>query len=268
MCEVDTSKRIGVVFLGLSYVNNQHLSALIVMNKMFDRFLKIRKIVEFIPVEDSAWRSQRDNKLFALSACNVTSMVMAAHQAGYDVERFEEGGEQAEDVLMTICRSKPVEDFTKKNTPWAWNSKKRSWNFPPNEVHASLSFALNKMLDKDVSVFKTSYRLLDIAQTLLDSGGAVVSGVFELEDGRELGHVVSVSGIKYKGTGVASFDKHYIKEADIKGFYIDDPYGDYTTNYTNTHGNNIYMSISDFIRIFRKSGTSTKWAHLIRKAGS
>ncbi|MDT8297887.1 MAG: hypothetical protein RQ801_06280 [Spirochaetaceae bacterium] len=48
------------------------------------------------------------------------------------------------------------------------------------------------------------------------------------------------------------------------GVIIDDPYGDWRTDYTDHRGNDVEMSLMEFAGVFRPCGKEeVKWAHLV-----
>ena len=86
---------------------------------------------------------------------------------------------------------------------------------------------------------------------LKKGGGVVLSGEFRLKK-RNLHHIVSLAGFVTDGN------------EDVTQFIIDDPYGDFRTDYHDQHGNNILITRDEFVVIFKPTGVETvKWAHLV-----
>ena len=51
---------------------------------------------------------------------------------------------------------------------------------------------------------------------------------------------------------------------DVTHFVIDDPYGNFRTDYEDQRGNNIRITREEFIAIFNPTGDDeVKWAHLV-----
>ncbi len=218
---------------------------------------------------EGVWRDQRTNKRYPLSACNTTSMAMALYQAGYPLQEVEDRkGEPTEDLLMKDLRSATAYEEMNRDFPWAKN------NFSPSQVHGMLErytnrFVHREILDKKgirhqrIVTFRTDVPT-PIALSYVYSGwGAVMSGDFDLSDGTTLGHIVSVSGAVIRA-GVENVDIEQIAFEDIESVIVDDPYGDFYTDYRNHEGANIHMDRADFLRIMKKTGSAYKWAHLIR----
>lgn len=184
------------------------------------------------------YHSQINNKLIPHSACNTTSIIMGAKQAGHDCNF---GKDQPEDVLTELC-------LTEKY--WLMmdniNPKYRDQGYRPNEIHACLCAATNELFNKNIDIFSTEVAISKIKSNLDDGGGVVLSGKFKLPNGDILNHIVSLAGY------------------GDKGYLIDDPYGNFRTNYTDRRGNDIFITNDEFFTIF-KGSEDYKWAHLIAK---
>lgn len=223
------------------------------MTGNFDGVLHEINVSDGIP-----YHSQRNNKIVPLQACNVTSMIMALKQAG--VELPDTGYQQPEDALMEVLRSGAAYNMMRRAYPWAYQED-GAIRFHPNEVHGCLAHFTNEWVGKQVVTFSTSVRLEDILRHVaIMKLGAVVSGVFDMSDGRQLNHVVSVAGVVYRG----AIDSDTFVIDDVVSVIIDDPYGDYRTGYTRHQGNDVKVPLSEFNQIMKKANSLTeKWAHLI-----
>ena len=197
--------------------------------------------------------SQRNNVLKPEGACNVTAMVSALSAAGWPVEKFsDEKYTQPEDALMHFILADPIIDRE-------WHRIDPPSRYAPNEWHLLLAMGTNMLLRKckllapyeATVIFNDNRRLADFT-TALDSGGAaVVSGLFATQNGRVLGHVVSVVGYKKDAGG------------KLSSFIIDDPWGDYRTKYANTNGDDIEMPIADFMQIMKPRNADHKFGHIV-----
>lgn len=204
---------------------------------------------------DNDYHSQRNNKVIPFSSCNTTSMVMALKQAG--LMFHHPASEQPEDYLTSFLLSPRAMEQMEILAPWAIDNEGRAI-FPPNQVHVMLEWAVNTLMGKRACRFTTNGTVKDIIGHLMRGGGVVVSGVFLVED-RELGHIVSVAGFM-------SSQDEIQPGADLSAIthiIIDDPYGDYTTGYRDHRGNNILMTLSEFVNIFHARGSYKKWAHFV-----
>lgn len=188
--------------------------------------------------KDIPYHSQRNNKKIPHSACNTTSMIMALKQAGYKCN-FGKG--QPEDILTNLLLSPKYWNMMNKLNP---NLKNQGYR--PNEIHACLCAAANEIIEHTIVCFSTETPVSRIKHHLTDGGGVVLSGKFTLSDGSVLNHIVSLAGF------------------GDDGFIIDDPYGDFRTDYKDHRGNDIFITNDEFFTIFKGSEVS-KWAHLITK---
>lgn len=184
------------------------------------------------------YHSQVNNKIYPHSTCNTTSMIMALKQAGHKCE-FGDG--QPEDILTELLLKPKYWDMMDKLSP----SYKKD-GYRPNEIHDCLCAATNEIIGKTVDYFSTNTLVLRIKNHLEDGGGVVLSGKFKLSTGKILNHIVSLAGYS------------------DDGFLIDDPYGNFRTDYSDHHGNDIFITNDEFFTIFKGTETS-KWAHLISK---
>ena len=197
--------------------------------------------------------SQRNNVLKPEGACNVTAMVSALSAAGWPVEKFsDEKYKQPEDALMHFILADPIIDRE-------WHRIDPPSRYAPNEWHHLLAMGANMLLRRckllapyeTAVVFGENRRLADFTAALDAGGAAVVSGLFATQNGRVLGHVVSVVGYKKDAGG------------KLTSFIIDDPWGDYHTKYANTNGDDIEMPIADFMQIMKPCNADHKFGHIV-----
>lgn len=211
------------------------------------------EIKEYNRSKDSEYHSQINNKVASIAACGPTSMIMALKQSGYEIP--DTWFEQEEDGLMSLLRTKEAFQYMRDHFPWA-----EPQGFKPNEVHGCLSHFTNQMMGREVTSFSTHDTVSHIlSHVVIGERGAVVSGAFDLGDGRVLHHMVSVAGMEYRGELRGTVDL-----GRVVSVIIDDPYGDYRTGYSSSRGNDVKMPVKEFIGTMKKTGApEEKWAHLI-----
>ena len=193
------------------------------------------------------FRNQRDNKEKPLSACNVTSIIIALCAAGYPVDTFAPKGEQPEDELMRFIYSDAA-------TLKRWEQIDPKKDIPPNQWHAVLAYGAGRFLktfgyDPAAVTFNTSVSVIEITTAINLGGAAVVSGQFS-QNGKPLHHIVAVVG--------------YGEDKDGFYFIIDDPWGNHKTDYKNHNGKGVRMYLADFNRIMKPLNSEKKWAHIIK----
>jgi len=198
---------------------------------------------------DKPYYTQRNNKEKAVSACNVTSIIIALSTAGYPMEKFSPCGEQPEDLLMRFI-------YSDNATLNRWKQLDPKGSIPPNQWHAVLAYGTVRWLktfgyDSAYVVFHEAVSREEIVSLIDDGGAAVISGVFPQEGKSLLNHIVTITGY---GT-------------DKNGFYfiIDDPWGDYHTGYKNQRGKAVKMPIEDFDKMMKPQPQEKKWAHIVRR---
>lgn len=219
--------------------------------------------------------SQLNNKVNPKNTCNTTSMVMALDYMGYKFpdDIFPEFA-QPEDKLTMMCYTDDeVLDYYKSVSypmfqQWVGEVEKISKekpnlplkdyvfidSYPPNEVHAVLSFAVNKFVGKkDAARFNATSSVEEIVKELTERKPVVVSVKFGT-----LNHVLCLTGVEI--------------ESDDNGntwrpinFFADDTYGRFnmeTKKYdTSVSGNDCMFSAEDFVPCLKALGTAYKYAH-------
>ena len=160
---------------------------------------------------------------------------------------------QPEDYLTSFLQSDIALEKMKELAPWAINPETGTAIYPPQEVHAVLAWAVNTLLNKEIVSFSSETPFDKIIETIDRRGGVVLSGLFPLKN-RSLHHMVSLAGyMKYQNR--------------ISYLLIDDPYGDFKSNYRSHRGNNIPVPIDEALSILKPvSSNKLKWAHLIQRS--
>ena len=207
--------------------------------------------------ENKPYYNQRNNKLKPNGACNVTSMIAALSAAGWDVSKLAtKEYPQPEDALMHfILADRRVDSY--------WRKLDVAGNYPPNEWHPVLAYGTNLYLrecgliafGENAVEWGEKRSFTDIQNVLLEGGAAVLSGVFTAEGKKTIGHVVACVGYRTDEDG------------NITHFILDDSWGDYHTEYVDTNGNDVEMSLADFKSMIRSCSQDWKMAHIVRKAG-
>lgn len=219
--------------------------------------------------------SQLNNKINPKNTCNSTSMVMALDYMGYKFpdDIFPEF-EQPEDKLTMLCYTDDeVLEFYKKISPpmfyqWVEETKRiaeknpdlqlKDYRFidsyPPNEVHAVLSFATNKFVGKpDATTFKEDASVQDIIKELTEGKPVIVSVKFG-----NLNHILTLTGVELETENDGE------SWSPVK-FYADDTFGRFNTvtkTYdTSVSGNDVIYSVEELLPCLKQLNTSSKYAH-------
>lgn len=218
-----------------------------------------KKLITINRSLDFDYHSQRNNRIFPHEVCGPASITMALVQAGYPESIWAKSDEDPADVIAERCLQKDAYNKMYK----ILGTNESSWK--PFNIHSILSWAVNDILKKEVTRFRTNWPLKEILFTIIKGGGAALPGDFVLSDGRELGHIVSLAGFTTYQKDILEVDSNYKIDLDkIQSFIIDDPYGNYLENYKSHCGNNIEFSKEKFNEIFRPNNKlGVKWAHLV-----
>jgi len=210
------------------------------------------------------YHTQRNNVLFKNSTCNTTSMVMALLYSKYVLPTppNTQDEDALEQFLITDSR---VSDYYKSIDPIEWRNWQANLNdpkkcIPPNQYHAVLCQGTNLWLNRDdVVTFSTNRHMKDIVWNLSRGSCSVIGGVW-----CNLGHIVCVVGYISEQDISALTTKDKIDLTKISTIIIDDPYGDYRTNYTSDKGNDIEVPYKVFLANTKNlSREDNKWVHLI-----
>lgn len=197
------------------------------------------------------YHSQVNNKYVPYGACMPTSFIMALKaervpvlEAGSELKRLSwpmfifPHGMQPEDFLMSLMRS-PWGEEMRDTIPWA-----KRGDIPPNQVHAVMSEAVNRIVGRKVTEFRSEATVSDLFLEIKNNHPAVVSGSFTSS-----GHAVAVVGAKATPSG------------DLAEFIIDDPFGNYFTGYKDQRGNNVSFTIDQFKKVW------AGWYHAFDRGG-
>lgn len=219
--------------------------------------------------------SQLNNKINPSNTCNSTSMVMALDYMGYKFpDNIFPEYEQPEDKLTMLCYTdEEVKEFYKKLSAPMYNQ----WiaemdkiknetpdlplkdyrfidSYPPNEVHAVLSFATNKFVGKeDATYFKEKSSVQEIVKELTENKPVVVSVKFG-----DLNHVLTLTGVEIETENEG-------ESWTPTRFFADDTFGKFnikTKEYDKTvSGNNSEFAVDELVPCLKAINSMNKYAH-------
>ena len=202
----------------------------------------------------TAYHTQVNNTFFPLSTCNTTSAIMWMLDCGVHFDYPE--GMQPEDHLTQITETPEAHEMMRTLAPWAFDSCGRP-RYNPREVHVVLAWAVNKLAGREVMRFRPEATYQDLVAELARGKAALLSGIFTRR-----GHVVCLVGVRTMQPQGELGDAGQVRLDQIKGFYVDDPYGCYFQNYENSHGNDVYFTFDEIDRLTRELYRNCKWAHM------
>jgi len=201
---------------------------------------------------DNDYHSQVNNRRFPMSSCNTTSAIMALKNNKIDF--YSPPSMQEEDYLTSLLETEEAYDKLNKEFPWAVKD-----GIPPREVHAMLEWAINKLTRNSYDKFTTYATLEQILYNIaIKKESSLMTGRFT-----KYGHIVCVSGFITEQDNIE--ETKTINMDKVQKVIIDDPYGNYFTEYKDVHGNNIEINIKDFDSLTKNYSSKYKWAHIISK---
>jgi hypothetical protein len=214
---------------------------------------KESKMIIYNISKDDEYHTQRNNKFFPISTCNTTSIIMALDAIGVKYSFTQ--GMQAEDYLTQITETKESYDKMRRDFSWAIKG-----GYAPRMVHGMLEWATNKMVGKQVDKFSTNYSMQSLILALINKKGVVVSGRFTAS-----GHIVCMVGFESTQENILQATaENQIQLDKIVNIIVDDPYGNYYTDYKDVAGNNTKFPLADFNNLTASyNDLNNKWAHVI-----
>lgn len=203
--------------------------------------------------KDSEYHTQINNKVIPKASCNTTSIIMALKQAGHKPIFAMDGGQPEDRFTKFLLESEQSLERMKNRFPWFVEQKMQAC-----EVHEMLAWGINYLMTFDIDRFSKAIDIKTMANKLLEGCGIVLSGLFPVKK-KKIGHIVSLAGfITIDDNSSPSLD-------NISEFIIDDPRGDFRTDYKDVRGNNIRITKDEFTDIFKDTeNPNQKWAHIIR----
>jgi hypothetical protein len=200
------------------------------------------------------FHTQVNNVYYPLSTCNTTSAIMWLLDCG--IPFTCPSGMQPEDHLTTITETPEAREFMHSAAPWAFDAEGRATR-SPREVHVCLAWAVNKMVGREVMRFRLDATYQELIAELANGNAALLSGIFTRR-----GHVVCLVGVRTTQDRAELVEARRVRVDCIKGFIIDDPYGDYFKGYHDCRGNDVFFPVDDIDRLARELYQNRKWAHV------
>lgn len=199
--------------------------------------------------------TQLNNKIVPHSSCNTTSMIEALVVA--DIPFAYPKDMQPEDYLTQIMNSERVLRRYREKYPHLYEL-----GYSPAEVHELLSWAVNNILvAADVTEFSAHTSIQQIVFDIADRGRPVVVST----EMTRSGHIVTVVGIVTSQKGIERVrEVERVEPEMVTYFIIDDPYGNYYSDYKDQRGNDVRMPYPDFNELVKTvCDSENKWAHRI-----
>lgn len=220
--------------------------------------------------------SQRNNLFtkdgieYASRSCQVTAMVSALDYCGYTFPEDKEWNQPEDSLLNFIINSPDVDRAYQKIFPdeykkYIASGKNPKISYPPEELHSLLSLGTNLWMGKisgEITHFRYDCSLKELVLELVKGKPCVTSGLFL---GR-LRHVVCLVGVNTLQELVPDMGLSDVDLSKIDSFIIEDPYGDYHTEYKDYNGKDVIVPISEYREIFHTVNKDSQWAHLFNKA--
>lgn len=195
--------------------------------------------------------SQRNNEFRGSSACNVTSGAMFISYSEKKLP-FVPKDMALDDFLMATLLGK--EGYEKMFEL----AESLYPEYTPNEVHSCLAWAINRVMGKDIDVFRSNWKLEEFVFSLVKGKPVIVSGKFG-----KLHHIVCLVGFSTGQNDIQNISSpDQVKLNKIKTFIIDDPWGDPNTDYVSHQGNNVELTYRQFLEEIKPLESSLKWGHL------
>lgn len=197
------------------------------------------------------YHTQRNNAIDPHATCQVTAAIMALRASG--IPFIHPRDTQPEDHLAQILNSPEAHEKLRKEYPHFASR-------PPREVHAILSWGINKLAGKQVSIFTTRATTKELLfRIAVHKAASCLSGRWT-----SYGHVVTLVGFEsdQADLDLAHFPD-FIDLSKVSRIIIDDPYGDGKTGYRDPDGDDVSYTLEEFNQLSRDYGEhGRKWAHL------
>ena len=205
---------------------------------------------------DSDYCTQINNKLIPYEACNTTAAIMALEAAG--IAYPQKSGEQPEDTMTSyFLANKDVWDKFKREHKGAWKA-----GFLPQNISGTLAWGINEYIGKDVDHFIKTGSLQLMIWHLLNGKPLIMSGSFT-----KSGHFVAVMGFYTRQHREYITNANGVDLSRVDYIIVDDPYGNWHSDYRDHRGNNIHFTLQEFNKLTNESNRdSHKWMHIISEA--
>lgn len=190
------------------------------------------------------------NKKIACNMCNVTSYCMAYSYTGGAFPPIGSSKySQEEDRFLEFLRnSKDVLNYYKNLNLAYYNSWKNNEKdcYPPEQIHDVLNYAFNLWVGWKSATFIPNASIDSmIKEIITNNKPMVVSGKFG-----KLNHIVVLTGVVVDKEAINNINSVNLLKF-VKSFIIDDPYGDFRTEYSSYKGNDVRMTSEQFLSIFK-----------------
>ena len=199
--------------------------------------------------DGTPYYTQRNNLFKPDRACGRTSLANAFD--ALDIS-FPPCNGQPEDALGKFIQTDPECIALYMTKP----KKDREKN-PIEEYQDILALGANRWAGVQACTFDEHAPLIKIFNHLQYKGVAVVTGAFPAANLKGyLSHSVFLRGVEWEGEG---------PDALVKGWTINDPWGDFRTLYRTIKGENIPLTHEQFMRFLYKQNEIQKWCIFIAK---
>ncbi len=199
---------------------------------------------------DDDYHQQINNKFIPFEACNTTAAIMWLKAGGVDF--WYPKMMQPEDYLTAILNGKDAWRIFRQEKPDMYDM-----GFRPQNISRMLMWGINMMLGRDIDHFIENGSMALIVWELISKRPIIVSGQFT-----KSGHFVTVVGcVSSQNKSDIEFLEDVNKD-DIEEIIVDDPYGNYHSDYNNNHGNNISFKRDEFDDITNLP-KGAKWMHMM-----
>jgi hypothetical protein len=206
--------------------------------------------------KNEEYQSQRDNIKRPRVSCNVTSTANALF-ASKVVWSWPDEVHPADYIMSELESEKTWEEFYKR-----FPYEKNHPTFSPWNSSDMLAWVTNEIVGyKVVDVRRATIEEI-LLHIIVTHCAVVVSGSFF-----KGGHFVCVVGLDTEQEINEICQDNQLDMTKIKGILIDDPYGDFRNFYKSTNGNNISMTVNEFMDIIYEEGKDNKKAQFFLKDG-
>lgn len=196
------------------------------------------------------YHTQRNNAHIPHAACGVTSKAMWYKYHGFDL--FPPAGMQPEDWFIDLLRTERADDYMRAHFPWAVGE------FPPQEVHGMLVWLDTEIVGRTVSRFDNTYPFRMHLWHLTQGDVLLWSGYFN----DRLHHIVCGVGFHTEQTDIDQVEQPTdIDTKAVTALIMDDPYGNWRTDYQDHRGDDVTMPVDVWHRTMKPLGSSAKRAH-------
>ena len=199
--------------------------------------------------------SQRDNKLYPLSSCNTTSAIMFLNIAKIKYEWDRSRYPQAEDALTAITESPEAYEVMRRDYPWTWDG--RQFLFKPRTVHGMLDWAMQKLVGWPVARFRMNTPLEELVLQIVRRRPVILAGRLTAS-----GHMVVLVGVETNQDLSKISSRDEVVAAEIVAWMVNDPFGNWNTNYLQKVGDRVRLTGQSFMKLMREFWSPLKWAHL------